>query len=174
MRKFRRLVLASIVIAGICGGFAKLATGSLISNESYVIDFSKLPKAIGPFVTEAETNRDGSLELRSVQCEGSIFVNAHSIKEPPPEAFTELVYPPNKWRTLYVFRGQIYDRFTRIPAYLRLVLLRAGQALSMSARNLSDEYFFVFHFPAECPVDRDSVVAASSAILDLGASKASY
>ena len=174
MKKPRRFVLVSILVAGLCGGFAKFATGNLISNDSFIIEYSKLPKAIGPFVAEGDMSRDRSLELRSAQCETAIFVNAHSIKEPPPEAFTELVYPSDKWRTLYVFRGQTYDRFTRIPAYLRLVLLRAGQALSMSARDLSDEYFFVFHFPAECSVDRDSVIAASSAILALGASKASY
>jgi len=171
MKKPRRFVLVSIVVAGLCGGFTKFATGSLISNDSSIIDFSKLPKTIGPFVTEGDINKDRSLELRSVQCEEAIFVNAHSIKEPPPAAFTDLIYPPNKWQTLYVYRGQTYDRFARIPAYLRLVFLRASQALSMSARELSDEYVFIFHFPDGCVADRRAAVAASNAILDLGTSK---
>ena len=116
-------------------------------------------------------NRDRSLELRSVQCEGAIFVNAHPIIEALPEAFTELVYPSDKWRNFYVYRGQTYDRFTRIPAYLRLVFLRAVRAVRMSVRDLSDEYLFTFHFPAGCPVDCPAAIAASNAILDLGVAK---
>ena len=93
------------------------------------------------------------MELRSGQCAGAICVNAHPIIEALPEAFTELVYPSDKWRHLYVYRGQTFDHFTRIPAYLRLVFFRAIGAVTMSVRDLSDEYLFTFHFPAECLAD---------------------
>ena len=171
MKNLRRLVLAFIIVGGVSGGFAKFAAGGFISNDNHVIDFSKLPKNIGPFVSEGEMNRDRSLELRSVQMCGAFFVNAHPIIEALPEAFTELVYPSDKWRHLYVYPGQRFDHFTRIPAYLRLIFFRAVGAVTMSVRDLSDESFFTFHFPAECPANSRAAITASRLILDLGVAK---
>jgi hypothetical protein len=169
VKNLRRFALASVIVGAVIGAFAKFATGSFIPNDNYVVDFSKLPEKIGSFVIQEEMNRDRSLQLRSAQCEGSIFLTAYSIKEPPPEAFSALLYPSDKWRTLYVYRGQTYETFARIPAYLRLVALRAIEALTMSARDLSDEYLFSFHIPTECAVDFRAAVAASNVILDLAA-----
>ena len=167
MKSLRRLALAFVIVCGVIGAFAKFATGSLIPNDNHVIDFSKLPEKIGPLVNQGETNKDWSLQLQSAQCEKSIFMGAFSIKEPPPETFTALLYPSDKWRTLYVYRGQTYDAFARVPAYLRFVASRSIAALTMSARYLFDEYVFCFHVPVECAIDPREAVAASNVILDL-------
>ena len=111
----------------------------------------------GPATTDAHAG----------QCDRSVFMGAHSIKESSPEALAALLYPTNKWRTVYVYRGQTFDAFARIPAYLRLVASRSVEALTMSARDLSDEYLFSFHIPVECVIDSRATVAASKAILDL-------
>jgi hypothetical protein len=157
-----------VIVGGVVGIVTKFATNGFIANNNYLIDFSKLPKQIGSFTLEGERNRDGSLQFRSTQCEKSIFINAYSIIDPPPEAFSELLYPSNKWRTLYVYDGQTYDTFARIPAYMRLVALRSIEALTISARSMSDEYLFSFHIPVECVVDHSAAVEASNSILDLG------
>jgi len=147
------------------GAFIKFATGNFIAQESYVVDFSKLPEKIDRFFNQGERNKDGSLQLRSAQCERSIFMNAYSIKEFPPEALSVLLYPPDEWRTLYVYRGKTYDQFARVPAYLRLVALRSLEAIRMSKRDLSDEYLFSFHIPVECVIGPDSAVAAAETML---------
>ena len=165
----RRLTLAFVIVGGVIGAFVKFTTGSFMPRESSVVEFSKLPEKIGQFVVEEELNKDRSLQLRSAQCDRSIFVGAYSIKEAPPEALSPILYPPDKWRSLYVYRGQTSDAFARIPAYMRLVGLRSIEALTMSAHDLSDEYVLSFHIPVECAIDPRSVVTASSVILQLAA-----
>ena len=165
MKSLRRLALAFVTIGGVIGLFAKFATGSFISNDDIVMDFSKLPEKLGSFAIQGEVNKDGSLQLRTIECEKSIFMSAYYIKEPPPEAFSEFLYPFDKWRTLYVYRGQTHDTFARIPAYLRLVAIRSIAALTMSARDLSDEYLLSFHIPIECNIDPRGAVAASNAFI---------
>jgi hypothetical protein len=165
MTNLRRVTLAFVIVGGVMGAFIKFATGNFIARESYVVDFSKLPEKIDQFFNQGERNKDGSLQLRSTQCERSIFMNAYSIKEFPPAALSTLLYPPNEWRTLYVYRGKTYDQFARVPAYFRLVALRSMEAIMMSKRDLSDEYLFSFHIPVECVIDPNSAVAAAETML---------
>ena len=147
------------------GAFIKFATGNFIAQESYIVDFSKLPEKIDQFFNQGERNKDGSLQLGSAQCERSIFMNAYSIKEFPPDALSALLYPPDEWRTLYVYRGKTYDQFARVPAYLHLVASRSMEAITMSKRDLSDEYLFAFYIPVECVIDPNSAVAAAKTML---------
>ena len=167
MTNLRRLTLVLVIVGGVSGAFVKFATGNFMPHENDAIDFSKLPEKIGEFVVQGERNKDWSFQLRSAQCDAPIFMGAYSIKEPPPEALAVVLYPADKWRTLYVYRGQTFDAFARIPAYLRLVALRSLEALTMSARDLSDEYLFSFHVPIKCSIDPRAAVSASKAVLDL-------
>jgi len=161
----RRLTLAVVIIGGVIGAFVKFATGNFMAQERYVLEISQLPEKIDQFLNQGERNKDGSLQLSSTQCGRSIFMNAYSIKESPPEALSALLYPPDKWRTVYVYRGEAYDKFARVPAYLRFLALRSKEAITMSARDLSDEYLFSFYVPIECTIDSNSAVAAAETML---------
>ena len=163
MTNLRRVTLAFVIVGGVIGVFVKFATGNFIPKENYVLDFST--EKIDQFVSQGERNKDGSLQLGSAQCERSIFMNAYSIKEFPPEALSTRLYPRDEWRTLYVYRGKTYDQFARVPAYLRLVALRSMEAITMSKRDLSDEYLFSFYIPVECVIDPNSAVAAAKTML---------
>ena len=174
MTNLRRMTLAFVLAGGVISAFVKFATGSFIPEENYVVDFSKLPKEIGQFSNQTERNTDGALELRAVQCERSIFVNAYSIKESWPEALPALLYPSNEWRILYVYRGRTYDSFARIPAYLRLVASRSMEALTMSRRDSSDGIVFAFHIPVECSISSHSAIAAAEIALGLAVPEPRY
>jgi len=171
VKNLRRLALLAVILGGLIAVFAKIATGNFKSSEFTIIDLSKLPEKIGPFVNQGQSDRDRSLQLRLPQCEDSISMAAYSVMDAPAEAYAEHLYPPDKWRALYVFRGQSYERFARSPAYLRFVLSRSIAALTFARRDLSDEYVFCFHIPVECAINPSAAVATSDLILSLAVSE---
>jgi len=161
----RRLTLAVVIAGAIIGGFVKIATGSFTAPGYYEIDFSTLPEKIDQFHIEGRGEKDGSLRVRFARCEQPIFVNAFLIRHDSSQALSELLYPPNRWRSLYVYRGHSYDSFARIPAYLRLVALRSLEAITVSARDFSYEHYFAFRVPVECAIDANSAISASNTML---------
>jgi hypothetical protein len=170
----RRLALASVVVGGLIGVFVKLGTGGFIPHKSSSINLSRLAlgEKIGPFAFEGLVDRDSQyLQLRSTQCEGSIFMTFSSVSYAPPKDLTALFYPATEWRTLYVHRGQTYDTFdtfTRIPAYVRVLALRLLTAITLSAHDhQSEELFFSFRIPVGCALDRSAAIAASEAVIAL-------
>lgn len=175
MKDLRRLALASVLIGGLIGIFVKFGAGNFIVHKEFSINLSKLAlvngEKIGSLVFERLMDQDSiSLQLRSAQCEGPVFMTVSSVSEAPPEEYIALLYPSGKWWTLYVHGGQTYDKFARIPAYVRFLESKLIAAMTLSAPDLSDEFFFSFHIPVGCALDRSAAVVASNTVIALASS----
>jgi hypothetical protein len=151
----------------------KFGAGGFIVHKELSIYFPKLAlvsgEKIGSLVFERLVDWD-SISLQSTHCEGSIIMTVSSVSAAPPEKFIALLYPSGEWRTLYVHRGQTYDNFARIPAYLRFLESKLIAAMTLSAPDLSDGFFFSFHIPVGCALDRSAAVAASNTVIALASS----
>ena len=165
----RALLFALIVIGCLAGvGLRIAAPNSTPTSLDYLARANVAGKQAGPFTVEASGN-DGplTLRLRSTQCGGLIDVAAARVDSAPREQFITASYPSPAWRAVHVYDGRAYDDFVRLAPYVHFLARRLVAELTLSPIDVTDLAVFTFYSPADCPLDRPSLVAAAKALIAL-------
>jgi hypothetical protein len=164
-----RLVLAAMLVAAALGAYLRWSPRAATPEREAKIAVPAQQRmrslVIGGFLVEGVGDRERqSLRLRAPNCRWPIFVTPAHVFGAAAEKLIAIRYPAS-WRTLYVYRGQTSEKFTRFAALQDFLIGRVKAQITLAPLDPVDMIYLTFHASEQCDFDPAALAEASRGLI---------